>query len=240
MRKLLVYILCLYTSLIYGQYNFTQNYKEKITKLYYNVQDTQQINVINVYDPLVDYRYYKSLYCYYAFIGDLKNFEDKTKDKCNTLDLKRTNEIAENLKTKVNQLLSKFVIIKQPKLSNSDSIIVANELLKIKLSFASFDKQYKDVDLNISDELYNVLQQFPAQEHLFIDSFSFNNKDVFEATDKGMLKCIIINLKERKIKYYKMVWFGLELTTDSPTNRTIRRVLKPYISHLKKVNGKNN
>jgi hypothetical protein len=52
----------------------------------------------------------------------------------------------------------------------------------------------------------------------------------------GMLKIYVINLEEKKIKYYKMIHFCIESKEVSPPDQTLRRILKPYITHLKKVN----
>ncbi len=238
MKPLFLFILFTYTSSVFAQHHhtYTSGYEEKIVKHYYTVPDTQKINIVNIYSPFVDYRYYKNQYCRFVFMGDYKRFEDRTTDDCNTPKPKRALEISENLKIKICQSLNKLVVVNQPLLSNNDSIIVANEFRKIKLSLASFDTSYRYFDYTISDELYKVLQQFQADEHIFIDSFSYKAEGSPSSSNKGMLKCFVINLKERKIKYYKMVWFGIEFNGKVPTNGTIRRVLKPYINHLKKVN----
>ena len=238
MKTLFLFILCICVGSVFAQHfhNLTSNYEEKIVKHYYSENDTQKINIVNFYAPLVDFRYYKDEYCHFVFMGDYKRFEDRTKDNCNTPKPKRALEISENLKIKICQSLNEIVIIKQPLLSSNDSIIVANEFRKIKLSLASFDTSYKYFDYTISDELYKILEQFPADEHLFIDSFSYKAEGGVGPFNKGMLKCFVINLKERKIKYYKMVLFGIEFYGKVPSNGTIRRVLKPYVKHLKKVN----
>lgn len=238
MKTLFLFILCIYVSSVLAQHHhdYTSGYEEKIVKHYYTVPDTQKINIVNIYSPFVDFRYYKNQYCRFVFMGDYKRFEDRTKDICNTPKPKKAIELAEHLNTKVNQSLKEFVTIKQPLLSSNDSIIVTNEFRLIKLNLASYDTSYNYFDYTISDELYKVLQQFPADEHLFIDSFSYKAEGGPSSTSKGMLKCFVINLKERKIKYYKMVLFGIEFKGKVPTNGTIRRVLKPYITHLKKVN----
>jgi hypothetical protein len=213
MRILLIIILYVFTNKLHAQfYNCGGVYEEKTTELNYSTIDTQQVKKINFYLPLMDFRFYKKFYCFYAFEGKFTH---------------------QDLNKIITKRLSKYVEISQPKFSYWDSIIVKTELRKIKFHFADSDSSF--VNPNISTELFNVLKQYPASEHIFIDYFNKTAKTVNYMTD-GMLKIYVINLEEKKIKYYKMIHFCIESKEVSPPDQTLRRILKPYITHLKKVN----
>jgi hypothetical protein len=181
----------------------------------------------------MDFRFYKKFYCFYAFEGKFKDFEDRIKDSCIIENSKLALKTHQDLNKIITKRLSKYVEISQPKFSYWDSIIVKTELRKIKFHFADSDSSF--VNPNISTELFNVLKQYPASEHIFIDYFNKTAKTVNYMTD-GMLKIYVINLEEKKIKYYKMIHFCIESKEVSPPDQTLRRILKPYITHLKKVN----
>ena len=234
MRILLIIILFVLINKLHAQfYNCGGDYEEKTKELNYSTIDTQQVKKINLYLPLMDFRFYKKFYCFYAFEGKFKDFEDRTKDSCIIENPKLALKTYQDLNKIITKRLSKYVEILQPKFSYWDSIIVRAELRKIKFHFADSDSL--SVNTSISTELFNVLKQYPASEHVFIDYFNKTANAVNYITD-GMLKIYVINLIEKKIKYYKMIHFCINSKEVTPPDQTIRRVLKPYITHLKKVN----
>ncbi len=171
MRILLITILFVFANKLHAQfYNCGGTYKEKTTELNYTSIDTQQVKKINLYLPLMDFRFYKKFYCFYAFEGKFKDFEDRTKDSCIIENPKLALKTYQDLNKIITKRLSRYVEISQPKFSYWDSVIVRAELRKIKFHFADSDSLYTDT--SISPELFNVLKQYPASEHVFIDYFN--------------------------------------------------------------------
>ena len=85
MKRLLILIIIIITTnnIIAQFYNCSDYYKEKTEFHNYSKKDTQEVNKVNLYLPLMDFRFYKNNHCYYAF--DRRGyiyFEDRSRDSC--------------------------------------------------------------------------------------------------------------------------------------------------------------
>ena len=185
----------------------------------------------------MDFRFYKYYLCHYALAREYIYFEDRSLDSCMISKPALAHKTYLDLNTKILKRLTKHVDIEQPKLSYNDSVIVKSEFRLLKLKFAISDPLIDSVSMDISDELYRVLKKYPANEHVFIDYLNRTSSGFLYFTN-GMLKCFVINLEEKKIKYYKMIQFCVQYNDCVPPDQTIRRILNPYILHLKKVRKK--
>jgi hypothetical protein len=65
MRILLIIILFVLVNKLHAQfYNCGGDYEEKTKELNYSTIDTQQVKKINLYLPLMDFRFYKKFFEY--------------------------------------------------------------------------------------------------------------------------------------------------------------------------------